>query len=429
MDSWSPCSDHSDAACVRQTLTTIAPRIYRHPLSPDESTALDALLDSALNVASPREALNLAIAGLLESPSFLYRPEFGSSNSIGNAIELDAYELASRLSYFFWKSVPDETLLAAAADGSLLTDNVLRAQANRLLNDPRAKQVLADFFAQWLGLYKLDSMTLDASAFPEFDNALRSDLKDSVLKYVEYALWNADSWSVLMSGSYGFVNDRLAPIFGVSAPNSEQLVRVDLNMSERAGVLTQPGTLASTSHDSRHSPILRGVQFLTGIVCAPPPPPANGVGMPDPDLVVDESQVCTTRDEVALKHSASAGCSACHDSIDGAGFNFEHYDALGRYRTVENGCQVDASGTFAGTDISGVVRSAVDLALQLPTSRTVSSCMTEHMFRFALGRKNNSQDACEISTLSNQLTNTDSMQSLVIELVMSPSFRSRPRTN
>jgi hypothetical protein len=386
-------------------------------------------MDSALSAGSTQEALTLAITGLLESPSFLYRPEFGSANSIGSAVELDAYELASRLSYFFWKSIPDDALMSVAADGSLLNDNVLRTQANRMMNDPRAKPVLTDFFVQWLGLYRLDTMSLDESAFPELDDAMRSDLKDSVIKYVEHALWNSDSWSVLMSGSYGFVNDRLAPIFGVAPPNSDQLVQVDLNMSERAGVLTQPGTLAATSHDIRHSPILRGVQFLTGIVCAPPPPPANGVGMPDPDLVVDESQVCTTRDEVALKHSASSGCAACHDAIDGAGFNFENYDALGRYRTVENGCQVDATGSFDGTDITGTVQNAVDLALQLPSSRTVSSCMTEHMFRFALGRNNNSQDACEISSLSNQLTSTDSMQSLVIELVMSPSFRSRPTIN
>ncbi|MES9942146.1 MAG: PKD domain-containing protein [Candidatus Thiodiazotropha sp. 6PLUC2] len=426
--SWAPCSNSNDEACARSALNDIAPRIYRHPLTAEESTAIDALIDGGLNAATPEEALSLAITALLESPNFLYRPEFGSSNAVGNARELDAYELASRLSYFFWATVPDSALLAAAEDGSLLTDSVLRAQANRMLNDPRARPVLTDFFVQWLGLYKLDTMALNTDAFPEFDNVLRSDLKTSVIKYVEHALWNTDSWSVLMSGSYGYVNDRLAPIFGVAAPNSDQLVQVNLDMTERAGVLTQPGTLASTSHDSRHSPILRGVQFLTGIVCAPPPAPA-AIGMPDENLVVDESQVCTTRDEVSLKHTASAGCAACHDAIDSAGFNFEHYDALGRYRAVENGCQVDATGSFAGTDITGTIQSAVDLALQLPTSRTVSSCMSEHMFRFALGRNSSSQDACEITNLSNQLTNTDSMQSLVIELVMSPSFRSRPTIN
>ena len=183
--------------------------------------------------------------------------------------------------------------------------------------------------------------------------------------------------------------------------------------------------LASTSHGIRHSPILRGVTLLSNIVFRPPPAPPAGVLDMSEELMVDPDDICTTRDDVALKHTSRSECEACHTAIDGAGFNFENYDALGRYRTEENGCAVDASGRYPGTDL-GEVQSAVELASRLVGSQTVTSCFSEHLFRYALGRGRGAQDRCELNALATHLRGDDSLQSLLIELALTPSFRSRP---
>lgn len=368
------------------------------------------------------------MAALLQSPSFLFRPELGTGRAVGGAaVALDAYELASRLSYFMTASMPDAALMAAAADDSLLEEATLRSQAQRLLADPRARSVLSGFFAQWLGLYRLDNLNLDPNAFPEMSDSLRQDLKASVLSYIDKALWSDDSYASLLSGSYGFVNDRLAPLFGVAAPGDDALQYVALDPSQRSGVLTQPGVLSATSHGTGHSPILRGVHLLNQVLCAQLGAPPPGVLEQAETLSVDDSLVCTTRDAVSLKHTAKEGCQGCHAAIDAAGFNFENYDALGRYRTEENGCPVDASGSYPGTDLQGEFADAVALAQQLPQSRVVSHCMVDNLFRFAFGRKASPSDDCELAALADQLHEGGSLQQLVVELVASPSFRSRPK--
>jgi hypothetical protein len=425
LGAWASCNQDTPA-CAAEMLQTFAADAYRRPLSGAEGDALTSFLDTSLADSTPMQALHMGIEAVLQSPYFLYRPELGSSQVVGrDALALDGYEMASRLSYFFWATMPDSALLAAAASGELDGEAGVRAQARRLLDDPRARPVMNDFFAQWLGLYRLEALSLDPNVFPELDDALRSDLYDSALRYVERALWRSDSWTLLMSGSYGYVNDRLAPLFGVPAPGGDQLVYTELDAAQRSGVLTQPGLLASTSHGIRHSPILRGVAMLDSMLCAAPPAPPPGVLAMAEDLPVDESLLCTTRDEVSMKHTQRAECRACHDAIDGAGFNFESYDALGRYRSQENGCAIDASGSYPGTDI-GDVGDAVELAGRLAGSETATGCFGEHLFRYALGRRQSTADRCEIEAVAAHLRGGDSLQQVIIELVATPSFRSRP---
>lgn len=425
---WAPCTDDTDT-CVQSTLAQVAEKAFRHPLSSEERTGVDELATAVSGLGTSTEAIEAGLTAILQAPTFLYRPEFGSGDEMGTSAELlTGYELATRLSYFFTGSMPDDALMAAAASGELDSEAGLRSQAQRLLKDSRSRPVVTKFFLEWLRLYKLDELALDPNYFPEFDEAMRDDLKASAKAFVEYALWDKDSWRTLMSGSYGFVNDRLAPLFGVPAPGTDELTFTELDASERRGVLTQPAMLASTSHGIRHSPILRGVTMLNNILCEPPPAPPPGILAAAEDVQVDPSQICTTRDDVALTHTAKAGCQGCHASIDGAGFNFENYDALGRFRSVENDCMVDATGTFPGTDIEGEVVDAVHLADQLGDSKTVTGCFSEHLFRYALGRGASDADACEVANLAIQLQDGgDSLQGLVLNMVTSPSFRSRPQ--
>jgi len=427
IQSWAPCTDETEA-CAQQVLQWVATRAFRRPLSESERVALEDFSVEAMSLDAPTEAITMGIEGLLQSPSFLYRTEFGTNSEVEDGVvTLSGYELASRLSYFFTGSMPDAELLAAAANGDLSTLEGYKAQAERLLNAPRAREVLTDFFMEWLGLHKLEDLALDADAFPEFSDQLRKDLQASARKYIDYALWEEDSWVALMTGSYGFVNDRLAPYFGVDAPGSgEELVYVELNSNQRRGVLTQPATLASTSHGSRHSPILRGVMLLTNVFCmapAPPPPDAFVTQVED----VDESQICTTRDDVFMKHTSSGGCQTCHKQIDAAGFNFENYDALGMFRTQENGCAVDATGTVLGADISSELPDAVSMADEISASEDATTCFAEHVYRFALGRTPENGSSCEVQAIAEPLlAGEDSLQKMLINMAMSPSFLSRP---
>lgn len=423
---WAPCVADTEA-CARETLEQLAERAYRRPLAEDERAQIVDLVVAAGAWGGPAASIEAGVEAVLQSPHFLYRPEFGGDEAMGAARVLSAHELATRLSYFLTASMPDAELLAAADSGALLTEGGLRAQAERLLRDPRARDVLTDFFVQWLRLDRLDSMSLDPNAFPEFDDALREDLKASVLQFVDYALWEADSFQFLMAGSLGFVNDRLASLYGLIPPGTQELVVTELDPAERRGLLTQPGVLAASSHGLRHSPILRGVAMLDSILCQPVPAPPAGILDMSEASMVDPQAICTTRDEVALSHTSRAGCQSCHQAIDGAGFAFEHYDALGRYRSEENGCAIDATASFAAPELGRGVADAVALADRLAVSPTVTQCFGRQLFRFALGRTEQSADHCEIAQLVEPLVgNRDSLQELVLALVQSPSFRSRP---
>lgn len=434
---WAPCAP-SGFACVGRTLSALSERAYRRPLSREDARSLEAFLGELKGMGvKPREALSQGVSAILQAPSFLYRPEFGRGGRTLSGVRLPdgikpltGRELASRMSFFLWASLPDDQLLDAADAGRLDGAAGIREEAARMLRDPRARTVINDFFAQWLGIYKLDEVVLERIAFPAFDDLLRRDLHASGMAYIDHAVWELDSWTALVSGDFGFVNERLAPLFGVNAPSGDALTLVRLPAEQRRGILTQPAVLASTSHGVRHAPILRGVHVLNRIMCADlPDPPADVFNQPD--LIVDESAICTTRDEVSMTHTAKPGCISCHDAIDAAGFNFEHYDGLGRYRTRENGCPVNAQGSYPGTDVTGDLSSAVALAAQLPKSRTAAACLVQHLFGFALGRAATEDERCEVLALTEPMLSgapaaQDSLQQLVLSLVTTPSFRSRP---
>jgi hypothetical protein len=420
--SWASCSDDS-ASCLKQIARELGFRAYRRPLDADEVTALETFAQTSYDQFGMQGGVALVVQSLLESPSFLYKPEVGVPGE--SIAPLDDYEMASRLSYLFLDSMPDAQLFAAAESGALSTDAGLEAEARRLLQDERARPVITGFFAEWLRLYKIDDLALDEATFPEYDEALRLDLEASVERYLDKAIWQDDSWQSLMTGNYGFVNDRLAPLFGVAAPGSDELVLVELDANERRGVLTQPGMLAATSHGVSHSPIYRGVTMLASILCKEMPAPPPGILDNLEEVELPPGEVCTVRDRLEKTHTVGSDCQGCHATIDGAGFAFENYDALGRFRTEENGCAVDASGSFGGT--IGDVTGAVELADKLAESEVAQSCMATQLFRYATGRHEQPGDACQVDTLVEAMNASGgSLQETVIELVLSPAFRSRP---
>lgn len=430
LESWAPCASDeamAPADCAASMAEDLAFRAYRRPLDEMEGARVRGFAREMVEAYGLRDGAETLVAALLESPHFLFRPEFGTETpgSTGG-VELDPYEVASRLSYLFLKSMPDEALFAAAADGRLSTADGVEAEARRLMQTERARGAVVDFFWEWLGLYQLENLSLDDETFPEFDGRMRRDLVTSTRRFLETAIWEDDAYESLMLGHFGFVNDRIAPLFGVPAPGSEQMQRVELSATERRGILTQPGWLAATSHGIGHSPIFRGVKVLDRVLCspAPPPPPEvlDSVGGP-----ADDPEICTTRDHVAETHSSGSTCEACHALIDGAGFTFENYDALGRWRTTENGCPIDATGRVPLPGPADEISGPMDLAQSLAESREVADCFAQHFVSFAMGRRAPRADACQVEALAEPLLNGQgSLQDMMIAFVRSPAFRGRP---
>lgn len=425
--SWLPCDPAADeVACGRVVAASLAERAYRRPLDEVERTRAVTFFDAARSSFGFSEAIAMLVEGLLQSPAFLYRPEVGvDAGAPAGLVRLGPYEIASRLSYALWHSMPDDALLAAAAADELGTTEEIEAQARRMLADPRAAAVVADFHRQWLDLGAIEELQLSPERYPELTPSLRDALRDATQLFLERTFFEGGSYRDLLTATHAYANDELAALYGIPAPGSDELVRVELDPAERAGILTQPGLLASTSHGLGHSPILRGVMVLDAFLCMPPPPPP-----PDVDAAIDDEdtggEVRTTRERIELTHG-TAECASCHDAIDGAGFSFERYDALGRFRTHENGVPVDPTGAFAGTrDVDGEVADAIELAQRLADSAQAEECFATHWFRHAMGRTERAADRCQIQALAAAMREGGDLRELLVALVTSPSFRFRP---
>jgi hypothetical protein len=424
--SWAPCTSDDDE-CIGQIATSLGARAQRRPLTTEDREALVALARTTRAELGFQEAVAVLIEALLQSPQFLYRPELGTSDGAPSGLaRLDDHELASRLSYFLWRTMPDTELFRAADAGELVEPTRLEAQARRMLDDPRALETLADLHAQWFQLGRVEALSLQPELYPEMSAELREDIRRSAELYFEEVFQQGPGgFQSLFAGRFAYVNDRLAPVMGVQAPGGSELVRVELDADQRAGILTHPAFLAQRSKPTVHSPIFRGVFLLNHVLCSPvrpPPPGADSMTTPLP-----EGTVLTTRQRTVRTHSGVAICASCHNRIDGAGFAFERYDALGRYQTQEFGLPVDSRVNLpeAG-DVTGSYEDAVELADRLAESRTVRECVATHYLRYALGREETTGDRCQIDALADALqASGGDLRELVVAIVRSPSFRHR----
>lgn len=425
LDAWAPCTT-DDAACAARIAETLAMRAQRHPLDAEERALYVDFVETARVELGLADAVSMLIEALLQTPRFLYRPELGDG-ALGapeGLVALDGFEAASRLSYFLWRTMPDTALWDAAAAGELATPEGLEAHARRMLDDPRAHETIADLHAQWFQLRALDDVALDPALFPGWGEPMRADLRASAERFLDDAFWEEGSVEALFGGSYGYVNDRLAPVLGVAPPGSDSLVRVELDPAQRAGILTQPGWLAYHAKPAVHSPIFRGVFVLEHVVCSPTPPAPPGADAMSEPLPPDV--VVNTRERTERSHTGR--CASCHQRIDGAGFLFERYDALGRFRDTEHDLPIDASGVLLGAgDADGPLDGAIELADRLGQSRQVRECVSRHYLRYALGRGTAGDgDRCQIAALADGLDATSGdPRELVIAIATSPSFRYR----
>jgi hypothetical protein len=316
-------------------------------------------------------------------------------------------------------------LFDAAEAGALGTPEQLRAQVLRMLDDPRARRSIDDFHTQWLELERVRTIARDPALFPEFTATLPASMQEESLRFIRSVmLEDKTNFVSLYAANHTFVNQELARVYGLQGVTGPGFTRVQLDPTRRRGLLTQPGILASHSYQRTSSPIHRGVFVVRRVLGQPQADPPPGIDFTLPPL--DMSTIRTTRDQVTVKTSAR-DCAGCHVTINGPGFAFEHYDALGRYRTTENAVPIDATGSILLSDAPTTFTNALGLVDAISQSRQARESYAKNWFRYANQRGTTNDDACDVTTLTNHLTDDSrALRELLVDLAVLPSFTLRP---
>lgn len=416
IDEWVTC-DPSSATCARSFVASFGEHAFRRPLTAGELERYAAVVTGAPDFLSGVER---AARVMLASPRFLYRSELGAED--GDAFVLDPYETASALAYFLWSSPPDDALLAAAADGSIQDPAVRRAQADRMLDDPRAAASLGRFAGAWLGAEKILTVDKQPTEYGALTPAVRASMLAATQRFFTHvALETNGDLGTLLTADFTFRDDTLSEFYG-DAPVGDQLVKTTLASPRRAGVLAHGSVLGSYGHSDQTSPILRGKLVRERVLCQVfgiPPPDAGGVPNVDPDA--------TTRERFA-QHSQNARCKGCHRYLDEVGFAFESFDTIGRFRTTENGHAIDPSGTLEDVEAFGAgTATAFDdlegLAASLAASDRVASCFTTQVWRYQTGQSDAPEDRCTIEAIADRFRDGGrNVRALLLDVVADEGF-------
>ncbi|MBS1825469.1 MAG: DUF1592 domain-containing protein [Acidobacteria bacterium] len=375
-----PGEGEAEEPCARKILSTLARRAYRRPVTAADIDPLMRLFASGRKDGGSFDAgIELGLRAMLVSPNFLYRLEHSpKGSSPGSAHRVSDLELASRLSFFLWSSIPDEELLKLAEQNKLRP--ALAAQVKRMLADGKSKALVDNFAGQWLHLRNVRDWKPDPDKYKEFDEPLRIALQKESEMFFDYIVREDRSVLDFLSADYTFVNDRLARHYGLSGVRGGYFRRVALNDPNRGGILTQGAILTVTSYPTRTSPVLRGKWILENVLGAPPPPPP-----PDVPTLEDKADFSAKGLRAALeKHRANAACASCHSRLDPLGFSLENYDAVGKFRAQEGGAEIDASGAMPN---GSIVRGPGDLKkILLERQDDFVECIAEKMLTYAIGR-------------------------------------------
>lgn len=403
------------APCRDWLLDEIGLRLFRRPLGPDERARYGALYDEGAALGGGEEGARWVIQAFLQSPTFLYLDEGTDEDGL-----LDDHALASRLALTLWGSAPDRALLDAAQRGELASVEQVRAEAERMLEDPRSADGVADFVDQWLELHRLDSESVrpDVAAMgPDVVHALRAE----PAAFFRGVLAGGGGLRELLTASETPALAALDPIYG-----ADVLEEVDgptgalrrLDPERRAGILTLPGVQAALSHAESTSPTLRGYAVLAGFLCTPPGPPPAGVSVTLPPPVPG----ATTRERLEL-HFSSETCGACHRSMDGIGFAFESYDWLGRSRDTEAGRPIDDTGSFTMGGETVSVDGAIELADRMASTRAVAACVARQWAQYASGIPTTRDTACLVDAMAGELEGEGGLREMILAHVTSDWFR------
>ncbi len=413
-------SGRHGASCARRIVTNLGRRAYRRPLAAAEVNELAGFVSLAQKQGDTfEEGLVLAIQKMLISPNFLFRIE-QPVRSTAETAPISQHELASRLSYFLWSSMPDDELLSVADRGELRNPQTLHAQVRRMVADPRAKALAENFGGQWLQFRALESHEPDRKKFQDYTEYTRLSLQKETELFVDHVFRQDRSILDFLNARYTFANQRLAEFYGIPGVTGHEFRKVELGDVPRAGIITHASVLTASSYANRTSPVLRGKWILENILnSAPPPPP--------PDVPnIDESAVGLTGSlrQQMEQHRSNTACASCHSRMDPLGFGLENFNAIGQWRDKDGKFEIDASGVlpdgrkFRGpVELAGVLRS---------DARVFTAALTERLLTYALGRGIESGDRPALRMIADAVAAKDYKSSALIwEIVNSAPFRQR----
>ena len=428
------CPDVEDAVCARAFVAEFGRRVFRRPLEAEEVERFSVFFDEPPGDADPRAAVELTVQLLLMSPQFLYRIEQrdldGGDAGDGGYARIDAFELASRISYFVWGSMPDDILLDAAESGALESAEEIGAQVDRMLADPRAQAHFVDFARQWMHTARVreesrPKLELGGDNELHFHEVSEMMIEEFDRFVGEIVFAESPTLDTLLTSSESVINNELASIYGVSGPSNtddEGWGRAELPADQRAGVLTSAVFLAGHAHPRAPSPVLRGVYVLNELLCTdlgPPPPVPTAMNVPAPNPNA-------TNREAYEQLTAPDACQGCHTIINPLGFPFEYYDGWGRFRTVEPGSEleIDASGGYHELQFAN----AIDLTTQLSVHPEVFECAAVQSLRWAFGGDRAIQGDPElVPAIAAEFTAADGdLLALIRAIATAERFRSYP---
>jgi cytochrome c5 len=416
------CDPNSGSACVERIVATLARRAFRRPVTKSETESLVRFVGIAkAEGLTVEQGIQLSIQAMLVSPHFLFRIERDPDPTDPARIhKISDIELASRLSYFLWSSMPDEELLNLAEAGKLRLPGVLEAQVKRMLLDGRSAALAENFAGQWLETRNLDSVKPDPQKFPEWGPELRDAMKAETRMFFESLFRENRPLSDFLDATYTFLNGRLAKHYGIEDVSGPDFRRVELITNQRGGILSHASVLTVSSYPTRTSAVIRGKYLLENILGAPPPAPPPDVPALDEEAVGNAGSF---RQQLE-KHRSNPTCASCHDRMDVLGFGLENYDAIGRWRTTDGKFPIDSSGTLPnGKSFSSPAELKVLLKEDLPD---FARCIIEKMLTYSLGRGLERYDRKTVDGIYRKLAASGyQAQTLVQEIVGSLPFQAR----
>lgn len=414
----------SEAACARTIAETFTPKAWRRPLLAGEADGLVALFSSVLPDSDFATGVATMLEAILQSPEFLYKPELGmdAPGKLGLK-QPTGDEMATRLSYLFWASAPDDALRTAAASGQLATAEGVRTQAQRLLADPKARDVVRFFFDNLLPISGLASLERDKAVYPTFSAKIGSLMRQETQTFLENEIFNGPgTWPGVFTAPYTYANQELATYYGLTGVTGEAFVKVQLGAAtHRAGLLTQAGVLAGPVHTNHENPVVRGSFVVQKLMCQVIPKPSGDIAAkvtpPDPNSAATARQRFTV-------HSSDAVCRGCHLNMDPFGYALENFDVVGLYREQENGVTIDASGD---APILGKFNGAIELGAALANSEQAQQCFATHWMNFGYGRTLKEAEACGVESVRSQFKESGyNVQQMLLALTQSEAFLTLP---
>jgi len=417
------------SACMTQFIEGTGSRIFRRPLTADEHDRLARRFQGWSTAVDFEAAVRLTLSAMLQSPQFLYRAEpLERGDEASSLSPVEPYAMASRLSFFLWESVPDDVLLQAAARHELSTAEQIRAQAERMLADDRARRLMWSFHRQWLGLdrilgeeHRVRTPQVDASWTAASPASARTESQ----LFIENVLMESGSLRDLLLSQRAWVNGEMARIYGAEPPRDPaSWHEVTLPGTERAGILTRAAFLAGYSHRGATSPPIRGNAIELHLLCQLPISPPPGVDLSMPKATPADGP--KTNRMLFETRTAPRSCQGCHVGLNGFGFGFESYNAAGAFQTREQGLAIDARGQLVGTDVDRSFDGAVDLSNALAGSDAVRQCVTRQWMTYALGRSPVEAELPLTEALAKRFkASNGDIRSLLIDIVTTPTFRLR----